>query len=322
MPFAFTQQIPGLDPLYGNELQWFLDAGPERGVVEHLGGLLECYDPSKYIFVDLGVNIGVFSTVASLLDFRTLGFDLQPACLFAASRLVTLNNRTELVSLLHMGVSDTQVVLEIRDTDTTRCSGTFGLGSLGATPTTITSLTIPALTLDLMFWDAETRAATVSIAVMKMDIESSEPAAIAGARNLLEAGAIHNILMEVNGYQKPTKKEAQEMFNKLLSYGYQPVQLYRWLNQVEPQYAAREKWTELFLDTRAGKRKKKSERGGVGLNMTEAPRPWLRADVPHPLEWSGKSQSTSGWVIGNSSGWLDDLWRDHMSVNVWWRKIV
>jgi len=75
-----------------------------------------------------------------------------------------------------------------------QCGGTVGVNNQDLS----SDVKVPTTTLDTVFWDDIAKSPRTKIAVMKIDIEGAEPAAMQGASQLLKSHVVLNLIMEVN----------------------------------------------------------------------------------------------------------------------------
>lgn len=285
---CFLESILKVDSAYGTNMFWFFQ-GIERGVVEHLVALLTFYSPEEYLVVDLGLNIGFFSVVSALLGYTVHAFDIQPLCLAKSDEWLILNQVSERVHRYHIGLgNDKSMVIQVNKN---QCGGTVGVNNQDAS-----GVKVPTTTLDTVFWDDAAKRSRANIAVMKIDIEGAEPAAMQGASQLIKSHAVLNFIMEVNCHGNCIKN-AVGMFQQLRSAGYVPYQLFRWVLNVDPPKATLANYVHP---------------NGTGL----PPYPGLKAE-PHPLGWKGDTMGTSAWLIVDEAPWLEELRQAHSSANVW-----
>ena len=173
--------------------------------------LMNWIRPGEVMF-DLGANIGVFAIPATMLEAHVHAFELLPTNIPHLVRAVERNGLKNL-TIVQGALSDT--------------NGFAGIGGINAHGLMVPSATLMIPTVVL---DDYVRLRNVDrVDVMKIDIEGSERAALAGAKNLIERDH-PDIVIESNVWTCGTSGYSyRELLGILIGYGYR---LYRINNDV------------------------------------------------------------------------------------------
>lgn len=191
--------------------------------VEQAGWVRDCLKPGDR-FVDVGANFGFFATLASTCvgaSGSVFAFEPSPLASRTVRATVSRNALTNLTLIeAAVGSSSGSIVLHMP------VGGEVHSPSVFASDPNFTPLDVEMVALDdyQPLWDGP------PVAMMKVDVEGSEPDVIAGAARLLRAGRIRNILCELNSGWLDARQDGASM-NDLAQ-------------QVESYGFRRKRWTE------------------------------------------------------------------------------
>lgn len=177
-----------------------------------LEGFAICTSPSgddSVWMADVGANSGFYGTMSGTLGYPVVFVEPQPHCAQYIRKEAIASGIADRVQVANAFAGDRAVDAFDTVQRRTGCWGTFPyltpsqLQGLASTytgkPEYKDAVPVPMLTLDeLVLGPAGGPQRDVVIAAMKVDVEGSEGAMLAGATRLLQQGRIYNLIMELN----------------------------------------------------------------------------------------------------------------------------
>ncbi|KAA0175506.1 hypothetical protein FNF27_02917 [Cafeteria roenbergensis] len=177
-----------------------------------LEGFAICTSPSgddSVWMADVGANSGFYGTMSGTLGYPVVFVEPQPHCAQYIRKEAIASGIADRVQVANAFAGDRAVDAFDTVQRRTGCWGTFPyltpsqLQGLASTytgkPEYKDAVPVPMLTLDeLVLGPAGGPQRDVVIAAMKVDVEGSEGAMLAGAARLLQQGRIYNLIMELN----------------------------------------------------------------------------------------------------------------------------
>lgn len=181
---------------------WLFD-GSVRYVVDRL--------TSRDVFVDVGANLGTFTIPAALKCSRVLAIEALPANFVLLCRSLVKNQLVN-VTPLHCAAYTTAGIVNV------------AMESAWATISETTpGVPVPALCLD----DMLSVHGISHVDILKIDIEGSELPALRGMERTLRAGAVREILLEVNEtHCRAAGYKGDELLRYVAGHGYFLYQIY------------------------------------------------------------------------------------------------
>lgn len=177
----------------------------------HVVDLLTQLDCSNGpLVVDVGANDGFISLVAATYGCETIGFEIQDTCLelaHAVQRLNGIDNPTSFVQRPVSNVADDVIALNMSPL----CHGGFSVRNKGS------ERQFKTITLDIALGHTGKR-----IALLKIDIEGTEPLVLEGSRQLFQRGLVDAVIMESTWWTTmgPNLRDAFHRVAFVYEYGY------------------------------------------------------------------------------------------------------
>jgi FkbM family methyltransferase len=184
-------------------LRAFRKSGNSSVFRDEVSGLLGLFHILRQgdCFVDIGANIGLYSSVVSRLPgINVLAVEANPETYTRLEK----NARSHHFDAIHMAVSDKSGEIEFAEG---AVSHVFAVAEHRTVYNTSETVKVRAKTLDEIL---STRAGPF---ILKIDVEDHEPQVLAGASGLLEGGKIHAVLLDVS-------RKSGEAAKKLCSLGF------------------------------------------------------------------------------------------------------
>lgn len=209
-----VEVVPGVgfvactEPSAPDEISQSLAAGrfpvETRAAVEYLQALT----PRGGRVLDLGGHVGTFTLAAAALGYEVICFEASPRNA-AVLRASLEHNRFARARLVHAAVSDRAGTLEFEQ------GGPFG--HVGIANSGAPTVSVPAITVD----DIVAQAGWKRVDFIKIDIEGSEIAGLAGMKRLLSDRGAPPLFIESNGHTLAMFNQTPETLKGVLeSYGY------------------------------------------------------------------------------------------------------
>ena len=183
--------------------------------------------------VDIGAHIGYVSLLAAALGHRVVAF--EPMALNLRCFRASLALQPELaarITLEPMAISDRRERLAIHSQVDNIGNGELGVAS-GPESSRVPREEVTTERLDAYFareerealargdFAAPSRPADETLFIVKIDVESLEPAVIAGAEDLLAAGRIRHLFIECSPrWARASGHDPQAMFDRLAAAGF------------------------------------------------------------------------------------------------------
>jgi FkbM family methyltransferase len=130
-------------------------------------------------------------------------------------------NNVSKVNLYPFGVGETDGFLDFTLNENNPGQGSFANAGHGPNAQDIKTVKTRVVTLDKFAAGRGWFESRPDIAILKVDVEGFEYGVIRGAKELLKAKIIRNILMEVSARDKEERKANEDALHILLSSGYQ-----------------------------------------------------------------------------------------------------
>lgn len=169
--------------------------------------------------VDIGAHIGYVSLLAAALGHRVVAF--EPMALNLRCFRASLALQPELaarITLEPMAISDRRERLAIYSQVDNIGNGELGVAS-GPESSRVPRQEVTTERLDAYF--AREERADETLFIVKIDVESLEPAVIAGAEGLLAAGRIRHLFIECSPrWARASGHDPQAMFDRLAAAGF------------------------------------------------------------------------------------------------------
>lgn len=182
------------------------------------------------IVVDVGANRGYYTLLSATYGHRVLAFDPQPHCVTLLEMSVLINGFEHSVEVHNKYVSDNpKEKMEVRKR--TGCTGTFpndndsGWADGFRAPLRVLPGADDIVYVDGVALDDIISADAHDILLLKVDVEGFETHVFNSAKKLISAGAIHNIVFEINA---PMLKRMPEGLKKGKE---RVIRLIKWLSE-------------------------------------------------------------------------------------------
>ena len=170
------------------------------------------------VFLDLGANIGYITAVVHQLvgeQGKVIACEPSPTCTNSVER----NNPTfpAGVTWIQAAIMDRDGTFSFCDTPSIVSSG-FGRVLHGEKRSGEIVHEVRAVTVDTLVKEHNIE----HVRCMKLDVEGCERIALAGAKHLLESGAVDHIMVETSNIGDSGKTETKAIFELLKGYGFKP----------------------------------------------------------------------------------------------------
>ncbi|RYE13200.1 MAG: FkbM family methyltransferase [Rickettsiales bacterium] len=179
---------------------------------------IELLSNSDGVFVDVGANLGLYSSIILKAFGEKRIIAIEPE----VNNFIMLNNNIALntldqnkITTLNIAIGATSKLIEL-ESPVVNNNGTFRV-VINSSNTDITKKYYPMMALDTVFKSLNIK----NISLMKIDIEGYEMEALKGIDWDSEYKP-QNILMEFSDYVSRTGTSAQEILQYLIEKGYQP----------------------------------------------------------------------------------------------------
>ena len=183
-------------------------AGRYELVSAHFRVLLDALSPGATV-VDLGAHIGTFSLAAAAKGLNVIAVEASPVNVGALHQSIAANGFTN-ITVMPVAVSDRARTVRFAHDG---AWGRITTDSLGAPLIEVRALPLPAILEEL---------GIARVDAVKMDVEGSEPAAIAGMRTLLQPSDAPMIVFESNPHTlRIAGSSANDVLHALARTGYQ-----------------------------------------------------------------------------------------------------
>ena len=162
------------------------------------------------LFIDIGANIGSYTILASAeIGAKTICIEPIPSTFDSLIRNIKINNVENLVTALNIGLGSAKSILKFtKSQDTTNHV---------ARNEDIDTIDVPVETLDSV---CEKKMPIL----IKMDVEGFETEVVKGADVTLLNQHLKAIIIELNDYSLQYGYKTEDVHEKLLNYGFFPVQ--------------------------------------------------------------------------------------------------
>lgn len=181
------------------------------------------------VVIDVGMNIGYYTLLSAALGVdRVVAFEINPTNVVRVCESLRLNDWEEQVTILRRGVSDQddlQLFFHVpRSNPGEAALITKDTKKKVAAPNPKDPSVVTTITLDTLarenHWLSPNARQTISIPILKIDVEGLEPQVLLGATELLQSGLVRNILTEFRHLNSAVAKQA---FSLLFAAGYRLV---------------------------------------------------------------------------------------------------
>lgn len=167
---------------------------------------------SEDLFVDVGANVGAYSLLASgVCKSKTLAIEPIPETFEKLVANVRLNDLTNLVDCLNIGLGSTEAVLGFVKTPNSVMNH-VSVGDSGKS------------TIDVKVKPLDALGLSKIPSLIKIDVEGFEMEVLKGAQNCLSDETCKAVIIELNGSGKKYGVEDSQIYSTLISYGFKPYQ--------------------------------------------------------------------------------------------------
>ena len=162
------------------------------------------------LFIDIGANIGSYTVLASgEIGAKTISIEPIPSTFHKLMQNIKINNIENIVKPLNIGLGSAKSVLKF----TTSYDTVNHVARSGDTDT----VDVPVDTLDSI--------CTQEIpTLIKMDVEGFETEVVNGANSTFRNPSLKALIIELNDYSLQYGYKTEDVHQKLLGYGFFPVQ--------------------------------------------------------------------------------------------------
>jgi FkbM family methyltransferase len=182
--------------------------GRYKNVPPHFRIVLDMVEPGSVV-VDLGAHLGTFAVAAASRGARVIAVEAAPRNVAALHRTVERNGFTNM-TVMPAAVSDRIGTVSFAEMG---AWGRITTGVFEGVATEVEALPLPSIL---------ERAGADRVDVVKMDVEGSEPMAIAGMRQLLDDSGAPAIVFESNplALREVARATVNDLLRPLARHGY------------------------------------------------------------------------------------------------------
>lgn len=174
-----------------------------------MGFLLHALSPND-TFVDVGANVGEFSTLASrVIGSKSIAIEPLPDLIIRLNDQLSINHVTDFVTILPIAIGDTVGSVHLSNKRDSMDRVTLNRKSHETVEVSVS-------TLDSCLRDEETY-------FIKIDVEGYEWHVLNGARRILSLPNIVAVIIELNGSGAHFEKDDLEVHDILLKNGFTPI---------------------------------------------------------------------------------------------------
>lgn len=167
---------------------------------------------SDDLFIDVGANVGAYTLLASGgCKSRTIAIEPMPKTFVKLEANVKLNNLSNLVECLNIGLGAREEVLNFVETPQSELNHVAGLGENPIN----SQKAVKVVPLDSLM-------STLKPSLIKIDVEGYELEVLNGADNCLADKTLKAILIELNGSGEKYGVKDTQTSSMLTSYGFKP----------------------------------------------------------------------------------------------------
>lgn len=188
----------------------------------------------QQVVLDVGMNIGYYTLLSAALGVdRVVALEINPTNVVRVCESLRLNDFEKQVTIIRRGVSDQDglqlsfhvplsnpgeaaLITKVKTKKTKKKNAAKKAEILLHDPSLVTTITLDTLARE-NDWLSASSSRSISIPILKIDVEGLEPQVLLGSTELLKSGLVRNILTEFRHLNSAVSKQ---VFQLLFAAGY------------------------------------------------------------------------------------------------------
>ncbi len=170
-------------------------------------------DPSKFVFIDVGANVGTYSLIAGKVGWKVIAIEPNYANSYILSKNIELNNLGESVLQIKAAISDKTRITELihhKAVEGGNSGATIDYYYRDQNKDVTYRESILAISLDDLL-----SSLAIKPKLLKIDTDGNELQVLKGAKNLLGSGHLSAVLVEIS-----SELEKDKVCNLLKRFGF------------------------------------------------------------------------------------------------------